>query len=393
MNNWQRINKRYWKFFAKFIKLDLTKKSNHELVKIFNQYCTCLKPVYKYFGLSQQISLDLLLEYLLEELAKEGYKESMGLLITQVKPDIIFREEYDLLEIKKSGKISDEVLYQHALKYSFLFYNSYDLKENLNFLRNRANDQINLKKELVENKLLKQEQEKIFKRLKNKKIKEICLFFQNLGIERLEQKNCWAGGEFRFLNLFREIAKRAYVPLDMMMGSFVEQDYFKALQKDKVLTYQEMKKRMDKFIFWKKGNKLKFIEDDQTFKKLSAITKGVDQQTITKEVSGMVANGGVARGKVRIVQSVNIAQVIKDLERFNQGDILVTWMTQPNMVPIARKAGAIVADEGGITSHAAIIAREFGIPCIVGAKIATKMFKEGDLVEVDANQGIIKKLE
>jgi len=62
------------------------------------------------------------------------------------------------------------------------------------------------------------------------------------------------------------------------------------------------------------------------------------------------------------------------------------------MIPILEKSSAIVTDEGGITSHAAISAREFGIPCIVGTHGATKFFQDGDTVEVDADQGVIKKL-
>ena len=70
--------------------------------------------------------------------------------------------------------------------------------------------------------------------------------------------------------------------------------------------------------------------------------------------------------------------------------MLVTTMTQLNMLVFAGKAGVIVTDEGGITSHAAIIARELNIPCIIGTKIATQVLKDGDLVEVDANKGTVK---
>ena len=64
-------------------------------------------------------------------------------------------------------------------------------------------------------------------------------------------------------------------------------------------------------------------------------------------------------------------------------------MTQPTFAPILEKAAAVITDEGGITCHAAIIARELKKPCIIGTKIATQVFKDGDMVEVDAEQGII----
>lgn len=72
--------------------------------------------------------------------------------------------------------------------------------------------------------------------------------------------------------------------------------------------------------------------------------------------------------------------------------ILVTSSTHPDDVPVINKCSAIVTDEGGILSHAAIIAREMKKPCIVGTKIATKVLKDGDYVEVDANKGIVRKL-
>jgi pyruvate,water dikinase len=67
-------------------------------------------------------------------------------------------------------------------------------------------------------------------------------------------------------------------------------------------------------------------------------------------------------------------------------------MTSPDMTPILKKCVAIVTDEGGMLCHASHVAREFGIPAIVGTKNATKMLKDGDIVEVDSKNGIVRKL-
>lgn len=77
----------------------------------------------------------------------------------------------------------------------------------------------------------------------------------------------------------------------------------------------------------------------------------------------------------------------------NDGDILVTGMTTPDFLSAIRKSAGFVTDEGGITCHAAIVSRELKKPCIIGTKIATQILKDGDLVEVDANKGIVKILE
>jgi len=107
-----------------------------------------------------------------------------------------------------------------------------------------------------------------------------------------------------------------------------------------------------------------------------------------RSLTGFVAYPGKARGRVVFVEEgVNVLQV-----KLNHGDILVTPMTTATMVPLIRKAGGIVTNEGGVLCHAAIIAREFKKPCIIGTKFATKIFKTGDMVEVDAEQGIIKKI-
>lgn len=102
---------------------------------------------------------------------------------------------------------------------------------------------------------------------------------------------------------------------------------------------------------------------------------------------GIIACKGLVKGKVRIVQNVS------ELKKVGKGDILVCQQTIPDFVPAMEKAAAIVTDLGGITSHAAIISRELGIPCIVGTKIATKVLKENDFVEVDADKGVVRKLK
>ncbi len=80
------------------------------------------------------------------------------------------------------------------------------------------------------------------------------------------------------------------------------------------------------------------------------------------------------------------------MKAMKKGEVLVSIMTTPRLIAAARKAKAIVTDEGGITSHAAIVAREMKKPCVIGTRFATKIFKDGDMVEVDANNGIVRKI-
>lgn len=102
------------------------------------------------------------------------------------------------------------------------------------------------------------------------------------------------------------------------------------------------------------------------------------------EIHGFGASKGKVRGPAKIVISS------KDFSKVNRGDILVAIMTSVDFIPVMERAAAFVTNEGGITSHASIVAREMGEPCIIGTKIATKVLKDGDLVEVDANSGIVR---
>ncbi|MDN7011695.1 phosphoenolpyruvate synthase [Methanoculleus sp. FWC-SCC3] len=100
-------------------------------------------------------------------------------------------------------------------------------------------------------------------------------------------------------------------------------------------------------------------------------------------LEGQGASPGVASGRVVIVRDVKDTSDVKD------GDILVTKMTNPDMVPAMRRVSAIVTDEGGMTCHAAIVSRELGTPAVVGTKKATKLLKDGQIVTVDGEKGII----
>ncbi len=106
-----------------------------------------------------------------------------------------------------------------------------------------------------------------------------------------------------------------------------------------------------------------------------------------KEIIGQVAYKGRAKGRVRIIRRLD------QMDKIERGDILVSPMTTPNYLTAMKKAAAFITDEGGITSHAAIVAREMKKPCIIGTKIATKVLKDGDLVEVDAERGVAKILK
>ena len=98
-------------------------------------------------------------------------------------------------------------------------------------------------------------------------------------------------------------------------------------------------------------------------------------------LQGLPAVPGEASGVVRVLADV------KDGARLRDGEVLVAQMTNPDWLPTMRRASALVTDSGGMTCHAAIVARELGVPCIVGARTATKDLKDGTVVTVDGTHG------
>ena len=137
----------------------------------------------------------------------------------------------------------------------------------------------------------------------------------------------------------------------------------------------------------------KFERGRMTFEKYGkAVWGAIDQElampdTVHHEVRGTIASRGHAIGRAIVTDDPKVA-----MRLVKRGDILITSMTTPDFVPAIKKAGGVVTNEGGVTVHAAIVSREFGIPCITGTVHATHVFKTGDYVEVDAIQGKVKQV-
>lgn len=141
---------------------------------------------------------------------------------------------------------------------------------------------------------------------------------------------------------------------------------------------ESIRKRKDGCYFWREEEwKFSYASTDKYASKVDGVN----------EVKGLIAFKGKVKGTVKIVNSH------EDMKDFKEGNVLISINTNPTLMPVLKICSAIVSDEGGITSHAAIVSRELKKPCITGTKIATKVFRDGDMVEVDANKGIVKKIK
>ncbi len=158
------------------------------------------------------------------------------------------------------------------------------------------------------------------------------------------------------------------------------------VKQKKLPTRKELDKRLEGFVHM--YSSIFKIKDLGIFLKDKNISVETEKTTLSKDsFSGSVAYAGkIVHGKVKIILNS------MEMAGFKEGMILVTPMTAPEYLAIMKKATAIITNEGGITCHAAIVARELKKPCIIGTKIATQVLKDGDMVEVDTSQGIIRKI-
>ena len=189
----------------------------------------------------------------------------------------------------------------------------------------------------------------------------------------------------KFIEILKEIAKRKYLSLNQIR--FIYPDEMSSLLVGE-FDVSRLNKRpiLSLYLSVGDGDEDIFLEGEKARESIESLNlQELDLKNVD-ELGGDCACAGQASGVVKIINRTD------DMSKMNEGDILVSVATTPELVPAIKKASAIVTDVGGITCHAAIISRELGIPCVTGTKFATKVLKDGDFVEVDANKGAVKKL-
>lgn len=190
---------------------------------------------------------------------------------------------------------------------------------------------------------------------------------------------------YQYHKILKEIGCRLNITTKQLKYIFLEElnRLYKTPKKLALLANQREKKA---FAIIAKNGHFSTAKNFELKRLMNEISTEYDIQKIIK---GQVASKGSSvkyRAPVKILLSPNKCHKIK------KGDIIIATMTSPEYLPAMQKAIGFITDEGGVTCHAAIVAREMKKPCIIGAKIATKIFKDGDLVEVNTNKGIIKKI-
>ncbi|MBI5037345.1 MAG: hypothetical protein HZC01_01370 [Candidatus Kerfeldbacteria bacterium] len=181
--------------------------------------------------------------------------------------------------------------------------------------------------------------------------------------------------------LLKEIGSRFGRTLHEM--KYHAQPEIEALFNGLAIPVPEIRRRM-KFCLWYQHDSNQYeIVTGAPARRLYREILGVSEQKLVNDFRGLSACRGVARGRVCIVKSAT------EIKKVKAGDILVAIMTRPDYIAGMKQAAAIVTNEGGVTCHAAIVSRELDIPCVIGTKIATQVLKDGDIVEVNGNHGVV----
>jgi phosphohistidine swiveling domain-containing protein len=403
--DWAKALRQFDNVLVKIEKTNLRNLSDSQLFKVFDEF---LVKYMEEFGIvmTVQDAFSMYSSEFLEPAFIKVLKNQNKLgqftyyytkLMSPVEDSFISIEKKSRLailkEVKKSGfksKKAQKMLKEHQKNF-FWIRNNYAKQPvlDIGFFTNEIKSMI--KDKVDPDKELKKMNDEIKDTIKEKKsmIKGLKLTKELVNLIRITENFSYIQDERKkyvlianhYERLFmKEIARRKKLPIKL-----VEYLVYPETKQDK-FDKQKLKKRVKSCVCIQ-DNKGFYIYEGSEVDKLHDKLFGKEKKKDITEVKGLCASKGKARGSVKIIQKTH------DLINFKEGDILLSSMTRPEMVVAMKKAAAIVTDEGGITCHAAVVSRELRKPCIIATKIATKVLKDGDMVEVDADKGIVRKIK
>jgi phosphohistidine swiveling domain-containing protein len=400
--DWESRLKDFKKIFRPIKKGMLRKLSNDDLLALYGRFYKSYIAEYGIsIGIQDAFSMhaDRFIEPRLREILKkkkleENFNEYYGTLMSPISLSFIQKEEIDLMKMAKkkiSGQDVASDLKKHARSFHFIN-NNYAKVQRLDAkyfgqkLDEMISRGINLDEEFskMEKSIeeTKQRKKELMKKLRLPKDFKLLIKISESFADTQDMRKMYVLIANYYQSLFiDEFGRRGkYTRDEMEFTIFTE---MKSILEGK-LSKEELAARREWCIC---------IQTEDNFELLTGgIARGIINNIFIKkieasdEITGSVACKGYAKGIAKIIHKTH------DLVNFTEGDILVASMTRPEMTVAMKKAAAIVTDEGGVTSHAAVISRELNIPCIIGTKNATKIFKDGDLIEVDADKGIVRRL-
>lgn len=268
-----------------------------------------------------------------------------------------------------------KMLQEHQERY-FWKNNSYASAKilSINDFIEELNDFIHKPKKFNKPEKIRKDKSKLLKKIGDNELKELIKI--NDTIFRIhDRRKEHITISIHYLELMlKELNKRTNIPMENLRYLLPEETAN--------LNAKELKSRRNKCIYIIEKRRQSLFSGRKADRYISELEK-----MIKIEHSDKIKGNGASPGKVKGI--AKICRGENELSKIKKGDILVACMTQPEFIPAMKKASAIVTDEGGLTCHAATISRELGKPCVIGTKIATRILKDGDLVEVNGNHGVV----
>ena len=373
--------------------------SNKELISLYtefsNHHANYYTRMWMVFRICERIILKLGSQ--LKEKIKDEHKvkELLRIFSIPLKPNDITNERMDLLKIAimkpalKENELKNQIKihtnrYQHIPMFDFdhdPFTEDHFLKE-LQLIKNPEEELIKIESSFEDRNT--QFQKRLKELNPNNELENLITMLKKAVFLRDYRDKIRQQLNLKLKDLYKEIGSR--IGLDnKSIGLLTNDEIESHLEKSMDFDRQELENRKNAFFLIQNRDKIEIYSGQ------SASEKAKEHNLYKKEenkrtLQGSTGSPGKIKGTAKIIYT-NL-----DLKKINEGDIMVAAMTRQDFVPHMRKSKAVITNEGGVTCHAAIIARELGIPCIVGTENATELLNDGDLIEVDATKGIINKL-
>ena len=400
IKDWKMDEELFNNFFHAFNKINLRALDDLELLNLFEKYVNIAlnrftsSAIIDHFALGTDEIVERMLRQEVGKLDKESdFTNIFSVATAPVHQSFINRAEIELLKIAIATPLNWGKIGAYQRKYYWLK-NNYIKARNLsvrhfaneidNWKKSKKDLRVYLRQMRITPRLNKARKLKLFKKYNFSPLLKTLL--------KISEDFTWWQDERKqatYLNI--DIGTKILNELAVRRGYNKESLKFLIIPevavwfKQRFLSQKDLNERMKKSVMIVTRQGYEVITGTKV-NKIKKIMMGNNKKDKIRDVRGLSASVGRAIGRVRVVGSA------REIGKVNQGDILVAVMTRPDYISGMRKAAAIVTNEGGITCHAAIISRELGIPCIIGTKIATQIFHDGDLVEVNANHGWVRKI-
>ncbi len=392
------------KISCKIEEIDCLHLNKAQLVKLLDDFVTHALYAHNFLvpmTTADKVLTDMILD-LLPRATDQQQQEWLAILTFPIKENEHTKEERSFLKVARAYQAKsqkfDKLIETHLQKFAWIgargywwrkawkktniqnrlvsfFAQNKDPNTELRHLRQLKREQVRLAKEIFQEFNIKQ----------SSSLYQLSRLAKEYAYRRTWRTDVLYRSGYRARELFYEIGRRAGLKEDDIVYLTFDEVLGMAKTKKAPISLEELIRRKEYLAYVALKNQILVLSGKEWQEKLKTIS--AQRANVSSKIKGRVAFPGKVQGIVKVIYTSD------DIKKVKLGDILVAAMTFPNFMPALERAVAFVTDEGGILCHAAIISREMRKPCIIGTKIATKVLQDGQTVEVDADNGMVKVIK